>query len=454
MSKMKKIILPCIIIFITLTIANISLAETATVSATAVRIRESASTSANIITNVYQDDEVEILEENGEWYKVKVGEKVGFAKAEFFKKKKTETPSNATTQNTVSNENKPQNTNTQNQTETNPNAVPNEPVSHETQQEITVGQTITLPSTTKIRLIPNLSTTAKTEIAQGTSVTIEANLGNWYKITNQTVSGWVTKQKLTVISTPTTPEQPAEPTQPVVPDPEPTQNTTPAQNTVPEQPAEPPKEPEKPAEPEKKPAEPTSSNRTAVVIVETARVRKGASKNAGILDVLDEDDVVTITGEEGDFYKITSRIGSGYISKSLVKVKDVTSRSSTEERKTNETNEQMIQEISSSIAGDQIILFAKQYLGYPYVLGQSTPEKGFDCSGFTRYVFGHFGYTLGQVAADQTSLGDVVERANLQIGDLILFYNDGKSKIGHCGIYMGSGDFIHSANPRKGSGYG
>lgn len=363
---MKKIILPCIIIFITLTIANISLAETATVSATAVRIRESASTSANIITNVYQDDEVEILEENGEWYKVKVGEKVGFAKAEFFKKKKTEKPSNATTQNTVSNENKPQN-----QTETNPNAVPNEPVSHETQQEITVGQTITLPSSTKIRLIPNLSTTAKTEIAQGTSVTIEANLGNWYKITNQTVSGWATKQKLTVISTPTTPEQPAEPTQPVVPDPEPTQNTTPAQNTVPEQPAEPPKEPEKPAEPEKKPAEPTSSNRTAVVIVETARVRKGASKNAGILDVLDEDDVVTITGEEGDFYKITSRIGSGYISKSLVKEKDVTSRGATEQRadiSVSETNKSTTPETETTVTGNDIIAFAKQYLGYPYVL--------------------------------------------------------------------------------------
>lgn len=371
MSKMKKIILPCIIIFITLTIANISLAETATVSATAVRIRESASTSANIITNVYQDDEVEILEENGEWYKVKVGEKVGFAKAEFFKKKKTEKPSNTTTQNTVSNENKPQNTTTQNQTETNPNAVPNEPVSHDTQQEITVGQTITLPSTTKIRLIPNLSTTAKTEIAQGTSVTIEANLGNWYKITNQTVSGWATKQKLTVISTPTTPEQPAEPTQPVVPEPEPTQNTTPAQNTVPEQPVEPPKEPEKPTEPEKKPAEPTSSNRTAVVIVETARVRKGASKNAGILDVLDEDDVVTITGEEGDFYKITSRIGSGYISKSLVKEKDVTSRGATEQRadiSVSETNKSTTSETETTVTGNDIIAFAKQYLGYPYVL--------------------------------------------------------------------------------------
>lgn len=82
--------------------------------------------------------------------------------------------------------------------------------------------------------------------------------------------------------------------------------------------------------------------------------------------------------------------------------------------------------------------------------GCSTPENGFDCSGFTRYVFGHFGYTLGQVAADQTSLGAVVERENLQTGDLILFYNDEKTKIGHCGIYCEDGNFIHSANPQRG----
>ena len=82
--------------------------------------------------------------------------------------------------------------------------------------------------------------------------------------------------------------------------------------------------------------------------------------------------------------------------------------------------------------------------------GASSPEKGFDCSGFTRYVFGHFGFTLGQVAASQTSLGSVVERENLQTGDLLLFYDDGKTKIGHCGIYIGGGDFIHSANAQRG----
>ena len=54
------------------------------------------------------------------------------------------------------------------------------------------------------------------------------------------------------------------------------------------------------------------------------------------------------------------------------------------------------------------------------------------------------------MAASQTSLGVVVEKENLQIGDLILFYDDAKKKIGHCGIYIGGGDFIHSANPQRG----
>ena len=65
-------------------------------------------------------------------------------------------------------------------------------------------------------------------------------------------------------------------------------------------------------------------------------------------------------------------------------------------------------------------------------------------------MFGHFGYSLGQVAASQTSLGTPVDRVNLQMGDLILFYDDGKTKIGHCGIYIQGGDFIHSANPQRG----
>ncbi len=441
---MKKIILSFILSFIILTMNVYSLATTATVNATAVRIRETASTEANIITNLYKDDEVEILEENGQWYKVKAGEKVGYAKAEFFNKKSEtnhEVPQNTTTP--ASNE----------QT-----AVPNENPQN-TAKELKVGETLSLQNNVKIRVLPNLSTNAKTEIKQGTKITIDAELGNWYKITDQTITGWITKSKLTTQATsseqpPVTPQEPV-PSEPKAP--ETPQNTAPTETVVPEQPAETPQEPKE--EPKNEPKEDKkTTNKTAIVIVETARVRKAPSTKADIVDVLDEDDLVTITGEEGEFYKITSeKIGSGYISKSLVKQRNVTSRSAAEEREnavSSETKENQNQAVSQSTnsvtTGSSIVEFAKQFLGYPYVLGASSPEKGFDCSGFTRYVYGHFGYTLGQVAASQTSLGSVVERANLQVGDLLLFYDEGKTKIGHCGIFVGGGAFIHSANPQRG----
>ena len=427
---MKKIIFSFIISFIIFTMNVYCFAATATVNATAVRMREAPSTDSNIVTNLYKEDEVEILEENGEWYKVKYGENVGYAKAEFFLKK-TEKP-----ENTVPEEP------TVTQVPEEQSLVPNEENSENINQELNIGETITLSSTVKLRVMPNLATNAKMEIEQGTKVSVEAKLGNWCKITSETLSGWVTKSKLTASPvaepTPATTQEPVQ-TEPEVP--QTSQNTTPTENIVPDQTAE-------------KPV----SNKTAIVIVETARVRKKASTNAEIVDVLDEDDIVTITGEEGNFYQITSsKIGSGYISKSLVRERDITSRSATEERENTTTNEKndmenqaVSQETSLSVTGNDVVAFAKQFLGYPYVLGASSPEKGFDCSGFTRYVFGHFGYTLGQVAASQTTLGSVVERANLQVGDLLLFYDDGKTKIGHCGIFIGGGDFIHSANPQRG----
>jgi len=453
---MKKVILPFIISFIIMTITQYSFAATAAVNVTAVRIRQSASTDSDIVTVIYEDDEVEILEEAGEWYKVKYGENVGYAKAEFFTKKGEVT--NNTVSNTTTNqvENEVSNTtdldtNTTTATPTVDNTqVDEKPTTDPSEntemtiQEPIVGDIITLQTSVKTRIIPSLTAVQKLEIAQDTTITIEAKLGNWYKISSEEISGWVTKNKIvgtqTVSENPIdtipapVPEEPtSEPveTEPEVP--EFVQNTTPTENIVPNEPTT------------------STTNKTAIVIVETARVRSGASTTAGIIDVLDEDDIVTIIGEEGEFYKITcEKISSGYISKTLVKLKDVTSRSSAEERVSTENNSTANIADSTKVSGNDIVAFAKQYLGYKYVLGCSTPEKGFDCSGFTRYVYGHFGYKLGQVAANQTSLGAVVERENLQIGDLILFYNDGKTKIGHCGIYIGGGDFIHSANPQRG----
>jgi cell wall-associated NlpC family hydrolase len=90
--------------------------------------------------------------------------------------------------------------------------------------------------------------------------------------------------------------------------------------------------------------------------------------------------------------------------------------------------------------GSSIVSKARQYLGTPYRSGGSTPA-GFDCSGFTQYVFKQFGIGLPRTSGGQGSVGGYVSKGDLRPGDLVVFS-------GHVGIYVGNGNMIHS--PRTG----
>jgi peptidoglycan DL-endopeptidase CwlO len=85
-----------------------------------------------------------------------------------------------------------------------------------------------------------------------------------------------------------------------------------------------------------------------------------------------------------------------------------------------------------------VVGIAMQYLGIPYVYGGASPS-GFDCSGFIMYVFGQVGVSLPHNAAAQYGYGTPVDRSQLQPGDLVFF-----NGLGHAGIYVGGGSFIHS----------
>ena len=87
----------------------------------------------------------------------------------------------------------------------------------------------------------------------------------------------------------------------------------------------------------------------------------------------------------------------------------------------------------------KIVRFARHFLGIPYSYGGTSPASGFDCSGFTRYVYAHFGITLPHYSGAQFDLGRRVSRAGLRPGDLLFF--DG---LGHVGLYIGHGLFIHA----------
>ncbi len=87
----------------------------------------------------------------------------------------------------------------------------------------------------------------------------------------------------------------------------------------------------------------------------------------------------------------------------------------------------------------KLVRFARHYLGVRYSYGGMSPATGFDCSGFTRFVYGHFGITLPHYSGGQFALGRRVSRGGLRPGDLLFF--DG---VGHVGIYVGHGLFIHA----------
>jgi cell wall-associated NlpC family hydrolase len=86
-----------------------------------------------------------------------------------------------------------------------------------------------------------------------------------------------------------------------------------------------------------------------------------------------------------------------------------------------------------------VVGIALQYLGIPYVWGGSSPSTGFDCSGFTSYVFAQIGVYLPHHAASQYSMGTPVPYDQLAPGDLVFF-----SGLGHVGLYMGDGLFVHA----------
>lgn len=100
---------------------------------------------------------------------------------------------------------------------------------------------------------------------------------------------------------------------------------------------------------------------------------------------------------------------------------------------------------------DSLIRFAKRYLGKPYHY-RPNPSIRFDCSGFSSYVYDHFGFKLKRSSAEQATQFGKIERTELKPGDLVFFSGRRVNKrVGHVGIVVnahenGKFDFIHSSN--------
>lgn len=101
--------------------------------------------------------------------------------------------------------------------------------------------------------------------------------------------------------------------------------------------------------------------------------------------------------------------------------------------------------VAISGGAKQILSYASQFLGIPYVWGGTSPSPGFDCSGYVQYVYRHYGISLNRTSEQQYNNGVSVSRSDLRPGDLVFFhtYSSGAS---HVGIYVGNNTMINSSN--------
>lgn len=418
-SKMniKSIFIMAIISLASLLFINISLAaNTGTINVDVANLRETADAESKILEQITLNQEVEIVGEEGDWYQVTYNNIAGYVSKELV-------TVNSNSQSTESNNQVSENSTQENNTvKVNTTEESTETSSTE---EITLGE-YKISENTRLKLIPSINATDMIELKADETVRVTEIINGWACVETQTTKGWLRKDKL----------KKDEPVQEVAEEP-----------TVEETPQE-------------APAQETPI-KTQYVNSTTVNVRQEANTSSTIVTTVALNTEVQVYSEENGWSKVKVNNVDGYISSSLLSNnKQETSRSQSTSRRTsstktttNTTSQATAQTtaqtttVPASGNGSAIVATAKQYLGSKYTYGGSSPSTGFDCSGFTSYIFKQHGISLNRTAAAQYSNGVAVSRANLQPGDLVMF---GKSGINHVAIYIGGGQIIHASTPSTG----
>jgi len=176
----------------------------------------------------------------------------------------------------------------------------------------------------------------------------------------------------------------------------------------------------------------------------SVRMRAAASMSAPIVAELSYGNVLNIVGRTGDWAAAICNGHAGYIYGQFVKLGTLNLGGTVGAVGGSSTAVTPNLGGSSLEKGQQIAQFAVQFVGCPYSWGGKDPS-GFDCSGLVYYVYQQFGITLNRVAQEQAQNGVHVDPSELQPGDILCFYS-GSSYIGHSGIYIGFGMFVHAQN--------
>ena len=179
------------------------------------------------------------------------------------------------------------------------------------------------------------------------------------------------------------------------------------------------------------------------------RMRSAPSMSAPIVGEVSYGNALNIVGRTGDWAAAICGDKAGYIYGQFVKLGSLGIGTPNQaDTPTAVTSNAPSLGGSSLERGMQIAQYAVQFVGCPYSWGGKDPS-GFDCSGFVYYVYQQFGITLNRVAQEQAQNGVHVDPSDLQPGDILCFYS-GSSYIGHAGIYIGFGMFVHAQNSATG----
>ena len=256
-----------------------------------------------------------------------------------------------------------------------------------------------------VRKGPSVSYSKITNLPNGTKVTVKSTSNGWSKITSGSITGYVSDKYLSKTPPTVTVEE----------------NTSNDKNNQ------------------------TNETSTTKYISASSglNVRKGPSTSYSVISTLAKGTKVTVKSTSNGWSKITSGSITGYVNSSYLTSKKPSTATSSNSSSSN-TNSST----STSNSASKVISYAKKLLGKPYVWGAQGPN-GFDCSGFTYYVFKNSaGITLPRTSSAQSRYGKAVSKSNLKAGDLIFFDTVGPNNgaVTHVGLYIGNGQFIHAAS--------
>lgn len=413
-KNIKSIVLFAILGIVALFFINMSFAaNNAKINVETANLRETADAEGKILEQLSLNDEVELVEKSGEWYRVKSNGITGYIRQDLLTVKEEVTVNN-TTNNPVA-----ENTETTNTAVENVEAstsVDNTEIAKEEKTKL-------VSEDTKLKIVPAINATNIIEVKANQEVTIIETINNWVCIQAGNTKGWIRSEKLKVKA-----EQKVEEKQ---------------EETETEQ-------------EEKNEAEVTVQEtkiKTQFIASETVNLRKEPNTSSEIVSKLSLNMAVDVYSEEGGWSKVKVSGKEGYISSSLLSDKKKETSRAAETPRTNESTSTQTTETTTTTSsapasqnGGSVVETAKSYIGSSYVYGASGPSS-FDCSGFTSYIYKQYGVSLNRTAAGQYSNGTAVSKDELQPGDLVMF---GKSGINHVGIYIGGGQMVHAANPSRG----